>query len=511
MVKKHLKLFAKSLLASNRWSCVTFRYLTSKFLFGFSRILLPFSLRSSKILEIYGSIFSFTPDRVASQISSDFYSLKNHLIIASRAFFEIAFFRGELHKPCLFFERVTFFFPDLFAPWKLLHYCHYYLQSWADLERINGEYEVYREKVLDQVGASQYDVILGDHVTASIGHSQIFYFFKILQTISTTDCPSVALLPSTKDKMSAFYRAVVPDVAAEMVEIKENYRQQPDVGNFVQDSFTFLLTKKYFNYYDGKGRAKFLGNWAASRPKPFSITNSQADQLQQFLSKVGLHKNDWYVVLHVRQTADTQIRNSDIETYYDAIKTVVSNGGWVFRIGDTDMIPLSLNLKNVVDLPFCSIVKPHFLDLYLLSTARFMIGTCSGPSDIPFFFNVPRLITNWPFMSEVFGSSNDLCLPVSYWDHKLARVITLGEQLSSLNYDSEPWIRSQSNILPIFNSSEQINLATKEMLSLTAKHTPGDNFPPIMVNSLANRFKDKIWFGGAIAKSFLDDNPGYLE
>lgn len=510
-IRIYLKIFAKSLLANNQWLYVISRIVISKLLFFGALLLEPLSFHYSRILLIYGAIFGFKPDRLAAKISQDFYGLKRHLVIASRAFFEIGFTRGELLKPCFYYERTTFFFPDLFAPWKLLHYSYYFMQSWADLEDVNSRYETYRRQILNNVGASKYEVILGDHVTASIGHSEIFFIFKILGINGIKKIPSIALLPSKRDRMSDFYKAIVPEIITDIVEIKKNFPHQLDVDNFVQDSFTFLISKKYFNFYDGKGRAKFLSEWVATRAKPFAISNEQKDKLGQFLSKVGLTEHDWYVVLHVRETPDLQIRNADVKTYYEAIETVTSNGGWVFRIGDADMRPLLLNLKNVIDLPFLQIEKPPFLDLYLLSTARFMIGTCSGPLEIPFFFNVPRLITNWPFMSELFGTPNDLCLPVSYWNKELGRTITLDEQLSSSNYDSEPWIKAQSNIIPIFNKSEQINQAAKEMIKLTSNHSVDENFSELKEDSLANMYKNKIWFLGKVAQSFFKDNPNYLD
>lgn len=511
--KKYIKLFAKTMLASDSSFYLIVRHLISGFFFIFSLFLGIFSERYSNIFRIYAAVFSFRPDDAASIISANFYPLKKHLVIASRAFFEIAFSRGELFKPCFFWEKTTHLFPDLFAPWKLLHYSYYYTQSWAELEEVNGRYELYRKRVLNDVEVIEPEVILGDHVTASIGHSQIFYFFKILGALKIANPPKISLLPSALDRMSDFYDVLMPNLIANRVaiKIKKGHQYPSDLENFIQDSFPFLVTKKYFNFFDGKGRAKFLADWVRMTKKPFAITESQAKELRQFLENVGLVENDWYVVIHVRQTADSQIRNSNIETYYEAIKTITSKGGWVFRIGDTDMTPLPKNINNVVDLPFSCMQKPRYLDLYLLSTARFMIGTCSGPCDIPFFYNVPRLITNWPFMTELFGSPNDLCLPVAYWDNILNRVVTLTEQLSSSNYDSEPWIRSQDNVSLVLNSSKQINYAVEEMIELTAENIKSTIFPPLRADSLANQYKDKVWFMGKIAQSFLEDNPNYLD
>ena len=508
--KKQLKIFGKSLLSSNHFLYVILRGVASSFLYLLGFFLRPTNQQLYRVAMIYRAVFTFSPDRLAAHISPEFNDLKHHLIIAARAFFEIAFARGELLRPCQFFMKMTEFSPDSFVPWKLLHYSYYYTQSWAALEKINSAYEINRAKILKTAGIEGYDVILGDHVTGSIGHSQIFFFFKIQRWSKSQKCPKIGILSSTRDRMSIFYKAMLPDIFADEIVMLESCQNHPDLRNFIQDSFPFMLTKKYFDFYDGKGRAKFLGDWAASGADSFAINIAQARQLNQFLSSVGLKTNDWYVVLHVRQTADSQIRNCDIENYYGAIEAVTSHGGWVFRIGDADMAPLSKGLKNVVDMPFSLVDKPPFIDLYLLSTARFVIGTCSGPCDIPFFFNVPRLITNWPFMSELFGAADDLCIPVSYYDNLSGQMVSLHEQLFSSNYDSEPWIRSQKNIVPIMNVSEEISCGAIQMIELTTSNSARKRFPPPAVKSLSKSYEGKFWFLGSISELFLENHPNYL-
>lgn len=510
VINIQLKLFGKSLLSSNFFPYAALRSVAITILYPLEFFLLPLNPRLSRVVMIYRAVFSFSPDKIATQISPEFKDLKPHLIIAARAFFETAFARGELFKPCHFFKKMTYFSPDSFVPWKLLHYCYYYTQSWGELDKINSAYEKTRAVILKAEGIEGYDVILGDHVTGSIGHSQIFFFFKIQEWSESRNLPRIGILPSARDRMSIFYKAIFPDLLMDEIVMVKRSQNHPDLGNFIQDSFPFMLTKKYFDFFDGKGRAKFLGDWAASGADSFAINPTQAKLLNQFLNRVGLKENDWYVVLHVRQTADSQIRNCDIENYYGAIEAVTSHGGWVFRIGDADMVPLSKELKNVVDMPFSFIDKPPFIDLYLLCTARFVIGTCSGPCDIPFFFNVPRLITNWPFMSELFGAADDLCIPVSYYDNSSGQMVSLNEQLFSSNYDSEPWIRSQKNIVPIMNSSEEISCGAIQMIELTSSHSTRKCFPLPAINSLSRSYGGKFWFLGSIPKLFLRNHPNYL-
>jgi putative glycosyltransferase (TIGR04372 family) len=511
MKSKLIKLASKDLLSSDLWFYSIIRQIASKTLFLFSRITRPISAKASFFLEIYSCVFSFDAARLAVQINSSTPKLDRHLVVASRAFFEMAFNRGELEKISNYLEKVTNYFPHLFTPWKLLHYSYYFTKSWEPLASVNKKYELYRAGILKSVGVLGYDVIVGDHVTSSIGHSQIFFDFQIRNSSSLLSPPKIGIYQSDSDRMSSFYDELIPGLFSNTISNKEFNGQPSDLKNFIQDSFSFLVAKKYFNYLDERGRTKYLASWAATGAKSFDLTSNQRIELRNFLQGVGLTDQDWFVVLHVREGSDGSIRNADLESYYGAIKAVIAHGGWVFRIGDASMTPIRDGISRVIDLPFSKIPRPNYIDLYLLASARFVICTCSGPSDFPFYFNVPRLATNWPFMTALHGTADDMCLPISYRRIASNQIVPLIEQITSMSYDNEPKIRALTSVTPIRNSAEQIRQATVEMIELTDKHSTRANFPRPLENSLFYKYEDKIWFMGSIAQSFLADNPNYLD
>lgn len=510
MTPKFFKRSAKALLSSENWFLVNFRKFVSKSLFLLSVIVGPFYAKGSNLLVLYGCIFAFNPERLAAKIETNSNITSQHLVLASRAFFEIAFARGELFKIFDLLKKITKIYPYLFAPWKLLHYSYYFTKSWDSLQEINNTYENFRRSQIEIAGFLEYDVILGDHVTSSIGHSQILFDFEILYSLQLSKRPKIALCYSSQDKMSKFYRELIPDVIESTINVDLQVWQSANLANFLQDSFPFLVTKKYFSYQEERGRAKYLASWAATGAKAFTLTGNQRAELDLFLRGLNLAEDDWYVVLHVREGSDNSIRNADINTYYDAINSITSRGGWVFRIGDASMTPLRKNLQNVVDLPFSSILKPAFIDLYLLATARFVICTASGPSDFPFYFNIPRLITNWPVMYALFGTPNDICVPVSYYCSTRNSIVTLEEQLNSVIYESNSTLQSLKSVRSIQNSSHQIEHAAIEMIKFTMQCKKRDKFSPPSTGSLHYRYKDNFWFMGSIAKSFLEENPTYL-
>jgi putative glycosyltransferase (TIGR04372 family) len=511
ILSRNIKVVSRAILSSDRWLFIALRQIIAKILLGLAIIARPVNLTTSNFFNIYRSVFEFNPDQLAAQINPKFSNLKQSLVYASRAFFEIAFARGELLRIYNLLQQITTIFPDLFIPWKLLHYCCFHTKSQKLLSDVNKMYEQYRRDKIKSLGISGFDVNFGDHVTSSIGHSQIFFDFQILNSRSLTRRPKIGICRSNRDRMSSFYRELMPDLISGVVSVELSSGQRPDLVNFVQDSFPFMVTKEYFGYQEERGRAKYLASWVISGGRPFMLAPTQKCELDLFLRNFGLRGDDWYVVLHVREGFDNSIRNADINTYYGAIEAITSNGGWVFRIGDTSMTPLRQGMPRVIDLPFSEISKPNFLDLYLLATARFVICTASGPSDFPFYFNVPRLVTNWHIMSALFGTSHDICVPVSYFNELDKSAVSLEEQLTLDVYNTEPGLNNLNSVTPLKNSSQQIQLATIQMIEFIAQNDLRDHFPSSTVNSLHLRYCNQFWFMGSIAKSFLEDNPNYLD
>jgi len=110
----------------------------------------------------------------------------------------------------------------------------------------------------------------------------------------------------------------------------------------------------------------------------FSCNSNYIAASKKSLHNFGLTDQDWFVGLHIRDGGKTPaLRNQQISNYLPAIKEITDNGGWVIRIGGTEMPPLPI-LPRVIDLT----TQPNALrevHLYVLAKSKFFIGTCSGP------------------------------------------------------------------------------------------------------------------------------------
>lgn len=192
---------------------------------------------------------------------------------------------------------------------------------------------------------------------------------------------------------------------------------------------------------------------------------------RELLATMGIPHDAWWVALHVRSGEfhrdSPNPRNARIKDYYPAIEEITKRGGWVIRLGDTAM-PRLPSMTNVVDLAH----HPHksaFLDTFVCSDARFMIGTISGMFYVPVSFGTPLLLTN---------CFTNWWLNVSHETRILTKIILEpdGQPVSLSRHASEAIhskLTDSRHMLPedykiVDNGSKEIRDATVEMLEETS-------------------------------------------
>jgi putative glycosyltransferase (TIGR04372 family) len=109
---------------------------------------------------------------------------------------------------------------------------------------------------------------------------------------------------------------------------------------------------------------------------------------------------DWHVCLHMRdagargekQGFGESIRNTTVGSYIDAIRCVTAAGGWVIRMGGPTVPPLP-KMERTVDYALTA-DRSAQMDLHLMRTARFFIGTTSGFAYVASSFGIPTAMVN---------------------------------------------------------------------------------------------------------------------
>jgi putative glycosyltransferase (TIGR04372 family) len=99
--------------------------------------------------------------------------------------------------------------------------------------------------------------------------------------------------------------------------------------------------------------------------------------------KLGIPDDAKIAILHVRENSRGQLqRDVNIVNYFDAIKTMISDGYFVIRIGDCKMpsLPLEEFGSNLIDAPYNQNYDP-VVEPYFINECEFMISSASGPDE----------------------------------------------------------------------------------------------------------------------------------
>ena len=141
--------------------------------------------------------------------------------------------------------------------------------------------------------------------------------------------------------------------------------------------------------------------WAAEKRAPLLALSPEDHVLGlQKLPELGVPEDAWYVGLHVREggfyveasSGMSTHRNASIDDYAGAIREITDRGGWVIRLGDSSMRPMA-PMEHVVDYAVGKHKSPE-MDIFLLATSRFVIGTTSGLTTACLSFGRPMLLVN---------------------------------------------------------------------------------------------------------------------
>lgn len=136
------------------------------------------------------------------------------------------------------------------------------------------------------------------------------------------------------------------------------------------------------------------------------------------LRSMGLPEDAWFVCVHVREggysPADEHVhsfRNASIASYAPAIAEIARRGGWCIRVGDASMRELPQPMPGVLDYAR-SAVRADWMDIFLFSHCRFLLGTSSGPAFLCGVLGTPVATANMipPSVVLPFGAA-DIGIP----------------------------------------------------------------------------------------------------
>ena len=317
----------------------------------------------------------------------------------------------------------------------------------------------------------------------AIGHIAYIDFYLKLDELKL-DVPKTNILIDKETKFSNYV----------ILKAYKNYLKH--IKNF--DFCTRIFSSEELGLMnDATHNNVWLDQWAWSIQKMwikkhgysprYFLDKKSTSYAKKYLEQKGLYKNDWFVVIHIREDGGGQIRglrNADIKSYQRAIEFIIKNGGCVIRIGGNSLTKrINIKSKKFIDLTTLSFPIPE-LDSYVISKCRFFIGTGSGPISVAaHFFCRPILLTNASPLASRVPWPNQLILPKMYINKKTKKVMPLSKRLNKIFgiLESE-FALKEFGYEALQNSSDEILHATIEMFSLTNKGN-------LNINSLNKNYK----------------------
>lgn len=252
-----------------------------------------------------------------------------------------------------------------------------------------------------------------------------------------------------------------------------------------------------------------------SRPPLLALGDEAVANGRVEMKKLGLPEGSWFVSLHVRDSGfkagtwdaverTDGYRNADIESYLPAVEAINERGGFVVRVGDSRMKPLS-NSLGLIDYALDD-RRSNELDIYLFSQCRFFVGTSSGPILTPSLFGVPVVGTAFAPIAARVHTTPSLTI------HKHMRDIKNGRELAyteifdrglAHGWTSEFYENNRVELLP--NSPEELSQVVEEMLDILdgrCVYSPRDKALQAEIEALY--FSESFYgFGGPLGVAYL--------
>lgn len=353
-----------------------------------------------------------------------------------------------------------------------------------------------------------------------IGHIAMLDTYRKLQLLGKKEqhC-NILLAPKDKVANSAFL---------ELWKDHFTIIQRPD---HIQMIFPYQrLFGECFNaFLDSDGIARCwteLGaeahvEWDQNRGESIvSISKAIQEGGKCILKKWGIKESSWFVALHVRgegfhreeKNSMQSHRNASINDYLGAIHAITSRGGVVIRMGDPSMPKMPL-IEGLVDYAHSS-DRSEWMDVFLISSARFFLGTTSGLSNAVISVGTPCLLVNC--ISNYFQLWNKRVKFTlkTLWNEKERRTILLSEMLKN-NFRSKLFnihALGRQGLYPRSNTYEEVTAAVLEMLDdlKISGDLPQSTADHALKKACVNAGNEKFFGNGRISQTFYNSNQHWI-
>lgn len=320
------------------------------------------------------------------------------------------------------------------------------------------------------------------------------------------------LAPADRVANQAYLRGWEPyvDIVTDGAEVERLSALNSTLG----DSLYTMVVNGTPTYFPN-AIALAQGEWERqNRPPLMKLNSAELDRGRHALAKLGVPRDDWYVCLHVREAGfwneagdpSNAPRVADISTYLPAIERIITRGGVVIRLGDKSMRPLPA-MKGLIDYAR-SDAKSDWMDVFLCSTCRFLIGTNSAMYQVAVSFGVPVLVTNWMPLSSFPVQAADVVLPKLIYSEEKSGILSFSEMLDLPRDIWSGHFFHGRHLTPVSNTEQDLLAGVEEMLDRDPARLADRDADGQALCEIAR--SHRVRMNGRIGKRFLQAHPDFL-
>jgi putative glycosyltransferase (TIGR04372 family) len=203
----------------------------------------------------------------------------------------------------------------------------------------------------------------------------------------------------------------------------------------------------------------------------FSLPSDHIAVGEEFCRGARIALDQPLVVLHVRDPGYHGIikqsyRDATAENYREAIEHLLDGGYQVARIGDASMPRIEIDRPGYFELPFMPGYR-HEADAFLISRARFMISSQSGPCAFARVLGTPVLTVNAVLHYTLLPSSREMACFKRYYRKQdgTRRELSLEEAIDARVFHFENSYQfDEAKIVFEEASSEEILASVQDMI-----------------------------------------------
>ncbi len=281
------------------------------------------------------------------------------------------------------------------------------MEDWIGLKYLDGQYQESVDEwstLLDarrSLMTTSFRFLMHGWCPA-IGHNALIDFYVKLLKLGLLEKQIPIVMPRRYDEVANRCFLEYWKEHITVITNKKEIASNKKLARFHEIPIAVLQLKDGRKLFYNEAATLAQELWEQQGREPLlKLTEKHTTNGYKILKKLGVPYDAKFVCLHIREPGFHKQendhfrsgRNAGIGKYLQLIEMLTYMGFYVIRLGDETMKVLP-KIPKVIDYAHCKF-KSDWMDIFLLASCSFYIGTNSGVSFAAGVWGAPCLYTDW--------------------------------------------------------------------------------------------------------------------